>query len=106
MWKVCFRRYREKNLFYNPDHNILKLCNVLLQVQFATNKTKLDIYYNKLAMHISFQTAIKKQLSFLPKDGPQCAHTHTHTHTHTYTHTYTHKIKPKNSSYYPRAMSA
>ena len=28
---------------YNPGHNILELYSVLLQVRFATSKTKLDI---------------------------------------------------------------
>ena len=31
---------------YNPGHNILELYSVLLQVRFATSKTKLDISYN------------------------------------------------------------
>ena len=29
-------------LIYNPGHNILELYNILEQVQFTTNKTKLD----------------------------------------------------------------
>ena len=32
----------------NPVDNILKLCNVLVQVLFVTNKMKLDICYSKL----------------------------------------------------------
>ena len=28
---------------YNPGHNILELYNILVQVQLATSKTKLDI---------------------------------------------------------------
>ena len=28
---------------YNPGHNILELYNILVQIQFTTSKTKLDI---------------------------------------------------------------
>ena len=28
---------------YNPGHSILELYNILVQVRFATSKTKLDI---------------------------------------------------------------
>ena len=28
---------------YNPGHNILVLYNILVEVQFSTSKTKLDI---------------------------------------------------------------
>ena len=28
---------------YNPGHNILGLCNILVQIRFTTSKTKLDI---------------------------------------------------------------
>ena len=33
--------------YYNPGHNILELYNILVQVQFPTSKTKLDIQYSK-----------------------------------------------------------
>ena len=29
-------------LCYNPGHNIMELYNILVQIQFATSKTKLD----------------------------------------------------------------
>ena len=35
------------NQKFNPGHNILELWNVLVQVWFATSKTKLDILYLK-----------------------------------------------------------
>ena len=35
---------------YNPGHDILELCNILVQIQFTTSKMKLDICYNKLCM--------------------------------------------------------
>ena len=35
---------------YNPGHNILKRCNVLVQVRFATSQMNLDIQYNKLGI--------------------------------------------------------
>ena len=31
---------------YNPGHSILELYNILVQVRFATSRTKLDIQYN------------------------------------------------------------
>ena len=31
----------KKNIIYNPGHNILELYCVLVQVRFATNKTKM-----------------------------------------------------------------
>ena len=36
---------------YNPGQNILELDSVLVRVWFATNETKLDIYYNKLGIN-------------------------------------------------------
>ena len=36
-----------KKISENPAHNILELYIVLLQGQFVTSKTKLNIYYNK-----------------------------------------------------------
>ena len=37
------------NLFYiySPGHNTLELYNLLVRVRIATNKTKVDILYNK-----------------------------------------------------------
>ena len=34
--------------FCNPDHNILELYNMLVEIWFTTSKTKLDIQYSKL----------------------------------------------------------
>ena len=42
---------------YNPSHVILKLQNVLLYVQFATSKRKLDIQYNKVAIRVATRVA-------------------------------------------------
>ena len=38
---------------YNPGHDILELCNILVQIQFTTSKMKLDICYNKLCMRVA-----------------------------------------------------
>ena len=32
---------------------MLEFCNVLLQIQFATSKAKLDIQYNKLDIQVA-----------------------------------------------------
>ena len=29
--------------YYNPGHNILKLCSILVQIRITISKTKLDI---------------------------------------------------------------
>ena len=34
--------------YYNPGHNKLEFYSVLLQIRFATSKTKFDVYHNKL----------------------------------------------------------
>ena len=39
----------------NHGHNILKLFNVLVQVQFAMSQTKHDICNNKLGMRVASQ---------------------------------------------------
>ena len=39
----------------NPYQNVLELYSVLVQVQFATSKTKLDIYYNKLSIQVALR---------------------------------------------------
>ena len=40
MWEVT----------YYLGHNTLELYSVLVLVRFATSKTKIDIYYNKLGL--------------------------------------------------------
>ena len=37
----------------NPGHNILEIYGMLVQVQFAKSKTKLDIQYNKLGIRVA-----------------------------------------------------
>ena len=39
-------------LTYNREHNILKLCWILVQVPFATNKLALDIKYRKHCIRV------------------------------------------------------
>ena len=43
----------QPTLIYNLGHNILEVYYVLVQVQFATSKTKLDIQYNKLGIPVA-----------------------------------------------------
>ena len=38
---------------YNPGHNTFELYIVLVQVGFATSKTKLDIYHKRLGILIA-----------------------------------------------------
>ena len=45
------------NKDYNTGQNILKLYNVLVQVQFAKSKTKLDIQYDKLGDRVTSRAA-------------------------------------------------
>ena len=37
----------------NPGHNILVLYNSLVEIQFNTSKTKLDILYSKLGIRVA-----------------------------------------------------
>ena len=37
----------------NPGHNILELYNTLVQIQFTTSKTKLDIKYSKFGIQVA-----------------------------------------------------
>ena len=43
----------DRQTIYNTGHDILELYNVLVQVQFATSETKLDILYNKLGIRVA-----------------------------------------------------
>ena len=42
---------------YNLGHNILKLCNVLVQIRLTTSKTKRDIQYSKLGIRAASRIA-------------------------------------------------
>ena len=42
-----------EQLTYNFDHHILKLNNILVQVQFTTSKMKRDVYYSKLGIPVA-----------------------------------------------------
>ena len=41
-----------KVLTYSLGHNILQLCNVLVQIRLTTSKTKRDIQYCKLGVKV------------------------------------------------------
>ena len=43
---------RLKQKYDNPRHNVLELYNALVQIQFTTSKTKLEIYNNKICMQV------------------------------------------------------
>ena len=38
---------------YNRGHNILEFYNILVQSQFATSETKIDIGYNKIGLRVA-----------------------------------------------------
>ena len=42
---------------HNLGHNILELCNVLVQIRFTTSKTKRDIQYSKLNIRVASRVA-------------------------------------------------
>ena len=48
---------RRSDLTYNPDHNILELCNILVQIRFTISKRKLDIQYGKLGTRVASRVA-------------------------------------------------
>ena len=48
-------------LTYNPGHNILEICKVLVRVWFASSKMGLDIYYTDF-VHQLFHTSVVKWL--------------------------------------------
>ena len=54
---------------YNSVHNILELYNVLVQVQFATSKTKLDSWYSKLDIRVASPVAERFKTYELRKLG-------------------------------------
>ena len=59
---------RAKEIFPdNPGHNIMKLHNVLALFQFATSKTKLDIYYNKSGIRVASRVAKRPKTYDLTK---------------------------------------
>ena len=49
--------YIKSVLSYNPGHNILELYNILLQIQFTTSITKLDVQYSKLGIRVAPRVA-------------------------------------------------
>ena len=57
IWEVQTTKQKFSN---NLGHNILELYNALVQIRFATSKTKLDIEYNKLGIRVASRVA--KQL--------------------------------------------
>ena len=52
---------------HDPGHNILELYNVLVQVRFATIKTKVDIQYNKLGIRVAKPYEILRNFEILGK---------------------------------------
>ena len=54
---------------YNPGHNIFELQNVLLEIQFTTSKTKLDIQYSKLGIRVASRVAEGLNIQDLRKLG-------------------------------------
>ena len=42
---------------YNLGHNILEICNVLIQTRLTTSKTKRDIWYSKLGIWVASRVA-------------------------------------------------
>ena len=54
---------------YNPGHNILEHYNILVHVRFTASKTKLDIQYGKLGIHVASLTAERIKTQDLRKSG-------------------------------------
>ena len=52
---------------YNPDHNILELYNILLQIRFTISKTKLEIQYSKLGIRVPSRVAKRLKTQDLRK---------------------------------------
>ena len=42
---------------FNPGHNILELCNNLVDIQFTTSKRKFDISYSSFGIRVTSQVA-------------------------------------------------
>ena len=42
---------------YNLVHNILELCNILVQIRLTSSKTKRDIHYSKLGIRVASRVA-------------------------------------------------
>ena len=58
----------------------MDLYNVLVQVPFATSKTKLDIYYDKLGRHVASQVVEQlKTQDLSPRHIRRWAGLHAHT---------------------------
>ena len=58
IYESSLKLQRAKTKFSgNPDHNILELYNILVQVRFNTSKTELDIQYSKLGKRVGSRVA-------------------------------------------------
>ena len=54
-------------VFYNSRHNILEVCNVLVQIRVVTSETKLDMLV-KQTLHTSCLTSSRKTYDFRFKE--------------------------------------
>ena len=50
------------SIMYSYGSNMLKQCVILVQVRFAIRKSGLDIYYNKLCIHVVSQIAERHKM--------------------------------------------
>ena len=56
-WKCT----EQKKISENLGDNILELYHVLVQIQVATSKANLDIYYNKLGIRVPSRVAKRRK---------------------------------------------
>ena len=61
----CSRHFTNTFNNCNLGHNILELCNVLIQTQLTTNKTKRVIWYSKLGIRVASRVANDFRLRIL-----------------------------------------
>ena len=47
------RAKKVRSFIYNLGHNILELCNALVQIRLTTSKTKRGIQYSKLSIRVA-----------------------------------------------------
>ena len=70
IYESSLKLQRAKTKFSgNPDHNILELYNILVQVRFNTSKTELDIQYSKLGKRVGSRVAERLKTQDLRKLG-------------------------------------
>ena len=70
IYESSLKLQRSKTKFSgNPDHNILELYNILVQVRFNTSKTELDIQYSKLGKRVGSRVAERFKTQDLRKLG-------------------------------------